>query len=132
VNRYPGNPPSWCNGGALDPPENRFALTETRQLKDAMTMCEDAFTTTSEPYETISDALNGPEVKATGQWLNNASPRSLTLLHELIHLVMGPDDTPDIATKPVECMQKNSATGVEVNPDSYAFLAWSYWLTVNG
>ena len=65
-NRYPGNPPSWCNGAAASPQENRFALTETRLTRDAMTLCPDAFLAVSEPFETIADAINSNVAKDLG------------------------------------------------------------------
>ncbi|KAG9229720.1 hypothetical protein BJ875DRAFT_181156 [Amylocarpus encephaloides] len=103
ANRYPGNPPatprSWCNGHLVTPDaENRFALTESRLTRDAVTLCPDAFTTSSEPFETIDAAMADPAAARLGTPLNDASPRSLTLFHELIHMTTGPDQTPDSAS----------------------------------
>ncbi|KAF4633311.1 hypothetical protein G7Y89_g4804 [Cudoniella acicularis] len=133
ANRYPGNPPSWCNGASATPPENRFALTESRLTRDVVTLCLDAFAAVSEPYETIAAAMASTSSKTPGDSLNDASPRSLTLFHELIHMTTTPDKTPDTATKPTECLDLtvNGADATQ-NPDSYVFMAWSYYLTKNG
>jgi hypothetical protein len=95
VNRYLGNPRSWCNAPAG---ETRFALTEARQKRDAITLCPAAFTNAAEPFETIALAMASPLVGQLGTGLGLTSPRGLTLFHELIHMVMGPDSTPDTAS----------------------------------
>ncbi|KAF7959482.1 hypothetical protein EAE96_001098 [Botrytis aclada] len=137
ANRYPGSPRSWCRGKSLARKELRFGLTNTNLYRDVVTLCPDAFTTDSEPYETIANAMASTQAKTAGADLDKASPRSLTLFHELIHLTFGngADDTPDSATKPTECLEqtvnKQSSKSL-VNPDSYVFFAWSYYLTKNG
>jgi len=102
ANRYPGNPPttprSWCNGKLATPAEDRFALTESRLTRDTVTLCPDAFTTDSEPFETIDAAMADAASKTLASSLDSASPRSLTLFHELIHMTTGPDETPDSAS----------------------------------
>ncbi|KAF7894199.1 hypothetical protein EAF00_007713 [Botryotinia globosa] len=101
ANRYPGNPPSWCRGKSLSPKELRFGLTNTNLYCDVVTLCPDAFSTDSEPYETIATAMASIQAKTAGADLDDASPRSLTLFHELIYLSFGQgaDDTPDSASK---------------------------------
>jgi hypothetical protein len=101
-NRYPGDathPRSWCNGKLATPAEDRFALTESRQKRDTISLCPDAFTTDSEPFETIDAAMADAASKTLSNSLDSASPRSLTLFHELIHMTTGPDNTPDSASK---------------------------------
>jgi hypothetical protein len=99
ANRYPGNPPSWCKGKDATPKEHRFGLTVTAQLRDVVMMCPDAFEEISEPYETIDIALHSDEAKTIKKPLQSASPRSLTLFHEFIHLTSGVEETKDLASK---------------------------------
>jgi hypothetical protein len=96
ANRYIGNPRSFCNQ-----PTNVhfFALTIERLLVDSITMCNVAFTTTSEPFETIAESLASTAAKTQGSELEKSSPRGLTLFHELIHLTSTSNATPDIASK---------------------------------
>lgn len=100
-NRYPGNPRSWCRGRSLARQELRFGLTHTNLYRDVVTLCPDAFTTDSEPYETIAAAMASAQARTLGADLDDASPRSLTLFHELIHMTYGKgaDDTPDTASE---------------------------------
>jgi hypothetical protein len=95
ADRYTGNPPSWCNGVPGDP---RFALTGTGLSRNTITLCPDAFLDIAEPYETVGDALSSDKAKALGSDLVTAAPRSLTLLHELVHLTMGVANTLDSAS----------------------------------
>jgi hypothetical protein len=95
ANRYLGTPPSWCNAPTG---ETRFAITEARQKRDTITLCPVAFTVMAEPFETIALAMASPLVGQLRTGLGLTSPRGLTLFHELIHLVMGPDNTPDTAS----------------------------------
>jgi hypothetical protein len=63
--------------------------------------------------------------------LQDTSPRSLTLFHELIHMTSKADLTPDTGTKPTECLRLAGTDAVK-NPDSIVFFAWSYYLSKNG
>src|SRR5437763_16974063 len=92
-NRYIGNPRSFCNQ-----PNNAhlFALTIERLLVDSITICDVAFTATSEPFETITQGLSSQAAGTSGSALETTSPRALTLFHELIHLTSGSDNTPDV------------------------------------
>jgi hypothetical protein len=147
-NRYLEEPHEWCNSIEGD---TRFAITEARQKRDVITLCPTAFGATAEPFETIALAGASPLVGQLGTGLGLTSPRGLTLFHELIHLVKSPDQTPDVASmvpppvhiatislikrtaKPEQCLMTTLAGKDAVkNPDSYVFMAWSYYLTANG
>ena len=94
--RYTGNPRSFCN---QPPGVYLFALTIERLVVDSITMCNAAFTAASEPFETIADSLASVAARTRGTELEQASPRGLTLFHELIHLTSTSDATTDIASK---------------------------------
>ncbi|EPE31326.1 hypothetical protein GLAREA_12629 [Glarea lozoyensis ATCC 20868] len=132
--RYPGNPPSWCNGQDMTPEEQRFGLTSVSQLRDTITICPDAFDEAkSEPFETIDLTFASAAARSVRMDLEKTAPRSLTLFHELIHLTSGVENTPDVGTKPTECL-KNRLRKLDMsrNPDSIVFFAWSYYLENNG
>ena len=98
--RYPGDPRSYCNVDMTKPAkdcENHFGLTLTKMLEDSLTICPVAFTETAEPYDTIADAVQSDMVKGSRRTLRNNAPRSLTLLHELVHLIGEPENTLDNA-----------------------------------
>lgn len=91
-------------GGFCDRADEKpyFALTNMKMLEDTITLCPDAFTGRAEPFETIREGLvsdvatnNNLEIA-----LEQTSPRSLTLFHELIHLTNGPEATTDEGSKP--------------------------------
>jgi hypothetical protein len=94
--RYPKG--GFCVTG---PDEHFFALTNEKLLVDSITICPDAFTTNAENFETIAQGIASTDATSatTGKPLQNTSPRSLTLFHELIHLTSGSDDTPDAGSE---------------------------------
>ncbi|TVY26796.1 hypothetical protein LHYA1_G004369 [Lachnellula hyalina] len=128
--RYNGNPRDFCT-----PPTGEifFAFTIDDMLTDSVTICPDSFNTLSEPFETIQQSMAAPAAANVGTYLNDVSPRGLTLLHEFIHLTLGTDKkkTGDSGTKPTECLTLAGAKAV-INPDSYAFFAWSLFLEAHG
>ncbi|TVY13276.1 hypothetical protein LARI1_G008483 [Lachnellula arida] len=128
--RHTGNPRSICNAPTG---QIYFAFTIDSMLLDTVTICSDSFTALSEPFETIQQSMTAPAAANIGTYLNNVSPRGLTLLHELIHLTLGTDETKtgDSGTKPTECLGLTGAKAVK-NPDSYAFFAWSLYLEAHG
>ena len=76
---FPGDPPSWCNG------HEYWALTEDRGLPQAsVTICPASFVT-PKFKDTLVDVAN----PALGTPLDNVQVKSLTLLHELFHLLGG-------------------------------------------
>ncbi|KAF7942543.1 hypothetical protein BELL_0499g00010 [Botrytis elliptica] len=110
-------------GKTLSHKELRFGLTNTNLYRDVATLCPDAFSMDSERHETVATAMASTQSETAGAYLDYASPRSLTLFHELILLKFGQgaDDTPDSATKSTECLaqtaNKQSSQSL-VNPDS--------------
>jgi hypothetical protein len=99
--RYLGTPPSWCNSLPADP---HFAITLTRLLQDSITICDYAFTVNAEPFETNANGMASAAAQTLNSPLRQTSPRGLTLLHELVHLVLTPEKTPDTASMQSSCL----------------------------
>lgn len=120
----------FCNAGD---DVDFFALTIDNLYADSITICPDAFTENAEKHESIADGLASAAAKEENDQtpLQNTSPRSLTLFHELIHMTSGADATPDTGTKPTQCLGLAGPKAV-VNPDSIVFFAWSYYLSKEG
>jgi hypothetical protein len=68
---------------------------------DSVTLCEPAFTEKAEKHETIADSMASDAAtnNKVGTPLQETSPRSLTLFHEVIHMTNDPDLTPDTGSK---------------------------------
>ncbi|ORY08485.1 hypothetical protein BCR34DRAFT_603568 [Clohesyomyces aquaticus] len=127
--------------GTLDKEEDEDLEGEERYTADSdliMILCPNAFTS---PKADTSE--NSVTLWAENKKLADVLPGSLTLLHELVHVVIGPVSSPDGVEKgnsvvnDVYGVPKVLQTAKDRKlkwdmshlPESYALLAFSYWAT---
>ncbi|KAL1863514.1 hypothetical protein Plec18167_000607 [Paecilomyces lecythidis] len=115
--------------------KRNLAATQEQTSASTITLCPSSFTNPNG-----ADGL-GSVTPITGQSIHDVLPRSATLYHELFHLVMGPDDTPDItyswsdqqktlATKGTRIADGYDETWEQLfrrNPETYVFFSVGYW-----
>lgn len=91
-----GNFRTWC---VSKPGDTRFAQTQTNMDTPFVMLCPSAFTGEAAPWETLDDVLADPSSNKVQKELDDMAPRAVTLMHELVHLIEGPDETEDIASR---------------------------------
>jgi hypothetical protein len=91
---YSGNPPSWCNA------DDSLAVVQDELRTVTMTICPRTFTSVrAGSSQTIEESLKQENIQKANTLLDEVAPRSITFLHELFHLIIGNEETPDEACK---------------------------------
>ncbi|KAF2664839.1 hypothetical protein BT63DRAFT_482750 [Microthyrium microscopicum] len=133
---------SWCNGdvteGPSDVPEKRrYGITTEWMASATITLCPSVFGSDGANWNTLNDMKNDARSSTYGTALESRSIKAITLMHEMIHLLKGNDDTPDAATYSdgvlglTKDQKAASRTAASKNPDTYVYFSLSYWLTKN-
>jgi hypothetical protein len=90
---------SWCNGDPSDKSgSDRFALTVKKgDFNDFVMLCPAAFTSDKAgKWNSLAEIQNKDQTK---EMISDMTVKGLTLLHEMIHLIEGVDETPDVTCK---------------------------------
>ncbi|KAL9032069.1 MAG: hypothetical protein Q9180_006716, partial [Flavoplaca navasiana] len=118
-----------------DDPRNTALTDDSEYIRPiALIMCPSSFSLHTGTDHERTPAL-GTIRPQDGKLLNTLQPRSLTLFHEVIHVVRGVRATTRLSGDPPEwygCPKimeyaRLDPNGARKNPDNYAFFTLSYW-----
>ncbi|KAI3318478.1 hypothetical protein HD806DRAFT_511756 [Xylariaceae sp. AK1471] len=105
--------------------KTNLAATQDQTAPSTVTLCIDNFEGTQ------GDTLaNLPSVTKEKTSVSTLQVHSLTLFHEMFHLVLGTTDTPDHSYNLNSIVRFGTAKATE-NPESYTFYALAYYLGQN-
>ncbi|KAI0540465.1 hypothetical protein GGR58DRAFT_521991 [Xylaria digitata] len=105
--------------------KDNLAATQDQTAPSTVTLCIDNFSSTQ------GDTLaNVPSVTKEKVSVSTLQVHSLTLFHEMFHLVLGTADTPDHSYSLNSIVRFGTAKAIQ-NPESYTFYALAYYLGQN-
>lgn len=115
-------------------------VTQSQTSPNSITLCPRSFTAGTRvtipgtinavPNANIA-AGNTANTVQLGTFINNADP--VTLYHELFHLILGTDNTPDVDPYDVANLLSLAVTQAQatVNPETFVAASYAWYLTSN-